>query len=284
MGGIKTALRVLSSISLRPRTVHAAAAAHPPSPPPPTPPNNPQVAWLASKLQSFRREGAVRYARMRDALLLNDNTPPAAAARRRSQPAEHCRGDGAGRHRKNSRRRTRSPSSGSSCDAGRRRSDGEATPRQRHGGGRPRRASGGRGRSDAGSDGSGSAIDGGSGGGGGSARRSASGARHDHFDWLEAHGRRPDWAVQHGSVGQWLQDVASPMERKLLHGFVELLEKKSYVCNVDNNNCAPCFVRVQFEYNNGLDHYRYASAAELPDGAAVVNLGPTLKAAVKFFV
>jgi hypothetical protein len=41
------------------------------------------------------------------------------------------------------------------------------------------------------------------------------------------------WAVRHGSVGQWLQDVAAPMERKLFHDFIALLEKVRAM-----NNCS----------------------------------------------
>jgi hypothetical protein len=45
------------------------------------------------------------------------------------------------------------------------------------------------------------------------------------------------WAVRHGSVGQWLQDVAAPMERKLFHDFIALLEK------VSAKSCCTCFVQ-----------------------------------------
>jgi hypothetical protein len=43
-------------------------------------------------------------------------------------------------------------------------------------------------------------------------------------------------------------------------------------------------LRMQFEYKNGLDHYRFGRPDEQSDGAAVISLGPTLKAAVKFYV
>eukprot|EP00953_Heterococcus_sp_UTEX-ZZ885_P012905 7376-Heterococcus_DN1.PRE.8 len=45
-----------------------------------------------------------------------------------------------------------------------------------------------------------------------------------------------------------------------------------------------CDVFYTFEYKNGLDHYRFGRPDEQSDGAAVISLGPTLKAAVKFYV
>jgi hypothetical protein len=45
------------------------------------------------------------------------------------------------------------------------------------------------------------------------------------FDLLCSHGKSAEWAVQHGSVGQWLQETASPLERRLFHNFVAMLEK-----------------------------------------------------------
>lgn len=72
------------------------------------------------------------------------------------------------------------------------------------------------------------------------------------------------WKIRRGSVGSWLEDVASPMERKLFHDFIKCMDK--------------------FEHKNGLDHYRYGTPEQEADGATVIHLGPTLKASIKFFV
>ncbi|CAN0050839.1 unnamed protein product [Ectocarpus sp. 12 AP-2014] len=81
------------------------------------------------------------------------------------------------------------------------------------------------------------------------------------------------WAIRQGTVGQWLHEVAAPMERKLFFEFIKDLEK--------------------FELRNGLDHYRVRSSRKATrrngsgdddDGTTVLHLGPMLKASIKFYV
>eukprot|EP00638_Chattonella_subsalsa_P001105 CAMPEP_0117737690 /NCGR_PEP_ID=MMETSP0947-20121206/2682_1 /TAXON_ID=44440 /ORGANISM="Chattonella subsalsa, Strain CCMP2191" /LENGTH=292 /DNA_ID=CAMNT_0005553233 /DNA_START=258 /DNA_END=1136 /DNA_ORIENTATION=+ len=76
-----------------------------------------------------------------------------------------------------------------------------------------------------------------------------------------------EWARRHGSLGEWLQCVASPMERKNFYSFVRMIEK--------------------FEQQHGLDPPRregpfYDGSNE--EGLVVVRLGPMLKAQINFFV
>ncbi|CAM9298540.1 unnamed protein product, partial [Chrysoparadoxa australica] len=57
------------------------------------------------------------------------------------------------------------------------------------------------------------------------------------------------WAVRHGSVGGWLKDVASPMERKLFYDFIEVISG--------------------FETVNGLDHHR--GSCDDKDGGTTIS-------------
>eukprot|EP00904_Undaria_pinnatifida_P000865 jgi/Undpi1/1077/HiC_scaffold_10.g04540.m1 len=80
------------------------------------------------------------------------------------------------------------------------------------------------------------------------------------------------WTVRQGTVGQWLYEAASPMEKKLFFEFVQGLEK--------------------FEVRNGLDHFRVrpdggrdnSGASAREDATTVLHLGPMLKAAIRFYV
>jgi len=73
------------------------------------------------------------------------------------------------------------------------------------------------------------------------------------------------WSKQHGSLGEWLQYAATPMERRNFHNFVRTIEK--------------------FEQKYGLDSpSRGAHFGHLEEHSVVVRLGPTLNAQINFFV
>jgi hypothetical protein len=69
------------------------------------------------------------------------------------------------------------------------------------------------------------------------------------------------WAVKSGSVGEWLQNVATPQDRKNFKDFMVMLEA--------------------FEKDRGVDARR---TMERQGNAIVVRLGPMLNVALKFYV
>ncbi len=69
------------------------------------------------------------------------------------------------------------------------------------------------------------------------------------------------WAVRPGSVGEWLQNVATPMDRKNFKDFMTVVRK--------------------FEEDKGIDVKRDQGGE---GGAVTVRLGPMLNVALKFYV
>ena len=70
-----------------------------------------------------------------------------------------------------------------------------------------------------------------------------------------------NWAVRSGSVGEWLQNVATPQDRKNFKEFMIMLEA--------------------FEKSRGVDARRHM----VKQGNAItVRLGPMLNCALKFYV
>jgi hypothetical protein len=71
-----------------------------------------------------------------------------------------------------------------------------------------------------------------------------------------------DWAVRHGSVGEWLQNVASPQDRKNFKDFLVLLD--------------------DFEKSRGIDIRRSVDTKK-HGNAIVMKRGPMVSVALKFF-
>ena len=69
------------------------------------------------------------------------------------------------------------------------------------------------------------------------------------------------WAVQPGSVGEWLQNVATPLDRRNFKDFMVVLE--------------------DFERSRGVDSKR---TVEMQGNSIVVRLGPMVNVAMKFYV
>ena len=69
------------------------------------------------------------------------------------------------------------------------------------------------------------------------------------------------WAVKSGSVGEWLQNAATPQDRKNFKDFMTMLDA--------------------FERERGIDARR---KMERQGNAIVVRLGPMLNVALKFYV
>ncbi|GMI24567.1 hypothetical protein TrCOL_g6086 [Triparma columacea] len=70
-----------------------------------------------------------------------------------------------------------------------------------------------------------------------------------------------NWAVRNGSVGEWLQNVATPQDRRNFKDFMSMLDN--------------------FERARGMDSKR---SLEMQGNAVVVKLGPMMSVAMKFFV
>jgi len=70
-----------------------------------------------------------------------------------------------------------------------------------------------------------------------------------------------NWAVRNGSVGEWLQNVATPQDRRNFKDFMSMLD--------------------EFEKARGMDSKR---SLEMQGNAVVLKLGPMLSVAMKFFV
>ncbi|GMH47245.1 hypothetical protein TL16_g00016 [Triparma laevis f. inornata] len=70
-----------------------------------------------------------------------------------------------------------------------------------------------------------------------------------------------NWAVRSGSVGEWLQNVATPQDRRNFKDFMSMLEV--------------------FEKSRGIDARR---SMEKQGNAITVRLGPMLNVALKFYV
>ncbi len=71
------------------------------------------------------------------------------------------------------------------------------------------------------------------------------------------------WAMRDGSVGEWLQNVATPLDRKNFACFMKIVE--------------------DFEKDRGLDERR-AHLEGRTGNAIVIRLGPMLNVAMKFYV
>ena len=69
------------------------------------------------------------------------------------------------------------------------------------------------------------------------------------------------WAVRSGSVGEWLHNVATPLDRKNFKDFMTMIET--------------------FEKDRGIDGRR---GVEREGNAIVVRLGPMINVALKFYV
>ena len=73
------------------------------------------------------------------------------------------------------------------------------------------------------------------------------------------------WAVRDGSVGEWLQNVATPLDRRNFDAFMKALDV--------------------FEKDRGLDERRtHLEGRGHNNNAIVIRLGPMINVAIKFFV